>query len=1005
MHVMKKEGETLFQEEYKKLNDLQRQAVDTVEGPVMVIAGPGTGKTTILTLRIANILRKTDAHPSSILALTFTESGVHSMRRKLSRIIGSDAYKIKIATFHGFCEEIIQTYPEEFPLIIGSNNITEIDQMKMVESIIENADLNHLRPYGNPLFYVRPVIGMIRDLKREDISPDEFESIIDKQKKEFGEIDDLHHEKGAHKGKMKGKYRDLEKSIEKNEELLLIYRTYQKRLREENMRDFEDMIMVVVNTLSESEDLRLRLQEEYQYVLADEHQDANRAQNELLEHLTSFHDNPNLFIVGDEKQAIFRFQGASLENFLYFKERYPQSTEIILEDNFRSTQQILDVTHSLIVHNPTPFPELRAKLTAFHENTKKGVEISLHEFHTEEDEHLFIAEDIEKRISSGTDPNEIAVLYRNNRDLDLLLPHIEALSIPFVIESKSNVFDDMSVRKVIGLLQAIGSFGNDELLSKLLHIDIWGFDSLDVYKIDAYRKKERLNLYDVVRGETHLKKANVERVEDFLSFFQKLKRYSERASNEVLVSLFPDILSEFNITQYLLSSEGSLQSYRKIRSLFDEIKILSRAHRNYMLDEFLEYVAAVEEHNTDLSISTHTHADEGVRLMTAHRSKGLEFDYVYITQLVDKHWGNRRSFNFFHVPVSGLESLDIDRNEDERRLLYVAMTRARKEIIMSYGLYNLEGKEMFPSQFLEELDPTLIRKHEHDPMGDRDLPTGDKKRGSADSHIQEYVRSLFLEQGFSVSALNNYLVCPWRYFYRNLLRVPETPARHQLYGIAVHEALRFLFESMKRGEQPGKKELLSFFKNSLYRSVYSDVEYQEGLKKGEESLSGYFDTYNGTWEENVVTEYRVSGVPFTFEVSDESHDLILTGIIDKVEIIKDGKVNVVDYKTGSPKSRNAIEGKTKNSNGDQKRQLVFYKLLLDRYAGEKWEMVSGELDFVEPNSSGKYKKEQFEIDNEECKELEELIGRVAGEITTLSFWGERCNEKDCEYCRMRDMES
>lgn len=998
------DGETLFKEEYGKLNKPQKKAVDTIEGPVMVIAGPGTGKTTILTLRIANILRQTDADPTSILALTFTESGVHSMRRKLARIIGPDAYKVKIATFHGFCEDVIQTYPEEFPSIIGSNNITEIDQVKMIESIIAETELNHLRPYGNPLYYVRPVIGMIKDLKREDISPKGFLELIEKQKKDFENIDDLHHEKGAHKGKMKGKYRDLEKSIQKNEELLLIYRAYQEKLRAENMRDFEDMIMVVVNTLSENEDLRLRLQEEHQYVLADEHQDANRAQNELLEHLTSYHENPNLFIVGDEKQAIFRFQGASLENFLYFKERYPESVEIVLEDNFRSTQEILDITHSLIIKNPTPFPELRAKLTSFHGSSEGGVKISVHEFHTEEDEHRYIVEDIEKKLGEGIDPNEIAVLYRNNRDLDLLLPHIETHDIPFVIESKSNIFDDIHVSKIMRLVGALGSFGEEEMLGKLLQVDIWGLDPLDVYKIHAYRRDQRTTLHDVIRDKSHLKSADVENADAFLNFFEKLKRYSSKASNIPLVTLFPQILNEFGIIQYLLSEEGSLQSYGKVRALYDEIKVLSRAHKNYMLEDFLGYIEAVKEHNVSLSVSTHIQAASGVRLMTAHRSKGLEYDHVYVTQLVDKHWGNRRSLNYFHIPVSGLESIGIDQNEDERRLLYVAMTRARKEIIMSYARFNLEGKELLPSQFLEELDSSLIESYTHEPSLREEamvVAHSDPK----EEHVREYLRSLFLERGLSVSALNNYLSCPWKYFSRNLLRVPETPERHQLYGIAVHEALRFFFDTLKRGEDPGKEDLLNFFRQALQRAVYSDDEYSEGLKKGEESLSGYFDTYSGSWEEDVVTEYRVAGVPISLELTGETHELVLTGIIDKIEIMGDTKVNVVDYKTGTPKSRNAIEGKTKDSNGDQKRQLVFYKLLLDNYADGKWNMISGELDFVEPNASGKYKKEKFEIEQGEVRELEETIRRVGEEITTLSFWGERCDDSECEYCRMRDMQS
>ncbi len=351
-----------FENLYKKLNPEQKKAVDTIDGPVMVIAGPGTGKTQILTLRIANILQKTDVGPDSILALTFTESGTHTMRRRLAETIGSAAYKVNIFTFHGFCNEIIKAYPEEFPRIVGASSITDIDQIRIMEEVILSLKLERLKPYGDPLYYLRPVMSQIKDLKREDIDPLELEKIIIKQEEDFNTITDLYYDKGAYKGKMKGKYKDLEKNIEKSKDLLIVYRAYEEALKQSKVFDYEDMIMEVVRVLRKNQDLLLRLQEKYQYILADEHQDANQAQNHILELLSSFFDNPNLFIVGDEKQAIFRFQGASLENFLYFKKLYPRAALIRLERNYRSTQSILDAAHSLIQKNKVEDENLRVKL-------------------------------------------------------------------------------------------------------------------------------------------------------------------------------------------------------------------------------------------------------------------------------------------------------------------------------------------------------------------------------------------------------------------------------------------------------------------------------------------------------------------------------------------------------------------------------------------------------------------------------------------------------------------
>src|SRR3989344_2490268 len=342
-----------FDELYKKLNKEQREAVDAIEGPVMVIAGPGTGKTQILTLRIANILRKTDVPLDAILALTFTEAGESAMRKRLVSTIGSPAYRVGIFTFHSFCNDIIKRFPEEFPRIIGSTNVSDIDKIVIIKDLIEKTPLKLLRPYGDTFYYLHPTRQKISELKRENISPNEFSRLAAEKDKELKNVPDLLHKKGAYKGKMKGKYETMQKSIEKNKELLKLYVAYEKVLAERKLYDYEDMILEVIRSLEKKEDFRLRLQEEYQYVLADEHQDANNAQNKLLELLVSFHQNPNLFIVGDEKQAIYRFQGASLENFLYFQKKYKGARVIELVENYRSTQTILDAAYSIMFGGDT----------------------------------------------------------------------------------------------------------------------------------------------------------------------------------------------------------------------------------------------------------------------------------------------------------------------------------------------------------------------------------------------------------------------------------------------------------------------------------------------------------------------------------------------------------------------------------------------------------------------------------------------------------------------------
>ncbi|MDQ5927940.1 MAG: ATP-dependent helicase UvrD/PcrA, partial [Patescibacteria group bacterium] len=395
----------VFDKSYKGLNPEQKDAVDTIHGPVMVIAGPGTGKTTLLTLRIANILKETDASASSILALTFTESAVSSMRQKLFGIIGTDAYRVQINTFHGFANDIIRRYPEYFPRIIGSRNIREIEIIKMIREIIDANDFAHIKPFGSPFHYVRDAVKSIQSLKREGVTPEKFIENVELSSRPAPDgvhnVDDLPSKKDA----------DVEVRTLRNKELATVYKAYEAMLTERKLYDFDDMLLDVVAALRDNDTLRATLQERFQFILADEHQDANASQNAILELLCSFDDKPNLLIVGDEKQAIFRFQGASLENFLYFKRKFPSAKVIFLTSNYRSGQPILDAAHSLITKGslPADAEHLRKPLIA---NTKDSANIRVVATSSEKEERAFIVAELRTAQETGVPWEEIAIIYR-----------------------------------------------------------------------------------------------------------------------------------------------------------------------------------------------------------------------------------------------------------------------------------------------------------------------------------------------------------------------------------------------------------------------------------------------------------------------------------------------------------------------------------------------------------------------------------------------------------------
>lgn len=946
-----------FQKLYTSLNKEQKEAVDAIEGPVMVIAGPGTGKTQILTLRIANIIKKTDIPPDAILALTFTESGVFSMRERLVSIIGSAGYKVNIHTFHGFCNEIINRYPDSFPENIGARNINDIDKIVILKGIIEKSKLKHLKPFGDNFYYLNIVRGEISKLKRENILPDDLEKIILAQEKDFKNYD-LYHVKGAHKGKMKGEYIKLQKKIEKNKDLLTIYSAYREELSKEGLYDYDDMIIETIRALESDSDLLLQVQEEYQYVLADEHQDANNSQNRLLELLVDYHDNPNLFLVGDEKQAIFRFQGASLENFRYFQKKFPSALLVTLINNYRSQQTILDSAHSLIEG------ELKSQCKISPYN------IEVASFSKEDHEHLYITKDIGKKIKEGVSPEDIAVLYRNNRDVDGIVRVFEKENIPFVIESDQNVLSDTDIQKLIKILNAINYFGDDTKLVSILHIDFLGLDNLDVYKLINESRTTKTPLYELLQS-------------NFPELYNKLSSWKKIGENNNLLYFFETVIEESGFLSYILSK--NTDGLEKLNAFFDDIRVLVENHKEYLLPDLIDYLELLDEHNILIKKDSASIRPNKVRLMTAHRSKGLEFEYVYIVGVYDGHWGNKRIIEHFNLPTSG--STKEDHVDDERRLFYVALTRAKNGLYLSYSHSGRNGSLQLPSQFIEEISSSCMSvinttAFEESIEPDTLLRVNTSAEIGVDN--KEFLNNLFLSQGLSVTALNNYLRSPWEYFYSNLLRIPKAPNKHLMFGTAIDMTLKEYFDT--------KGDVIKIFEKYLGYQPMTEYEYNEAYEKGVSALKGYVKEYSKDWQyENIFGKYRINT---------EFNGIPIRGELDKMEILNGSEVNVVDYKTGKPKTRNDIEGKTKTSTGDYYRQLTFYKLLLE--LEDKYSMVSGEIDFVESDSKGRYHKEKFIIADEDVDELKETLVRVSKEILDLSFWDTECNPEKCHFCDLVD---
>ncbi|MFT5036493.1 MAG: DNA helicase-2/ATP-dependent DNA helicase PcrA [Candidatus Azotimanducaceae bacterium] len=990
---------TAFSEAYSQLNAAQKQAVDTIEGPVMVVAGPGTGKTQILTLRIANILLRTDIAASNILALTFTESGAKAMRERLRRYIGADAYRVNIFTFHGFSEFLIRSYPDAYTKVIGGRPATELEKIECIETILENTEIKILRPAGDPSYYINHILRMLGTLKQEYLTPDLFADVIAQQDTELLGIEKIH-VKGAHKGKVRGEYTKKEKGIEKNRELLYIYRQYETLLKEQHLYDFEDMIVETVKALQDNEDMLRDLQETYQYLLADEHQDVNGSQNRILELLASYHESPNIFVVGDEKQAIYRFQGASLENFLYFEEKFPNTTTIALTESYRSGQMVLDASHSLIHIDEGPAAALRVPLTSAH--TFSAVVEQRH-FSHEVVEDAWIRTSVQTAIETGTQPQEIAVIVRTNREVEQIALLLRKHGVQVHASADGDVLSHPITHSVLSIMSAIVETRHERSLFTVLHGSYWGVSKNDLVKIVS-AQRYGTTLLEIISDEQKLSEIGVHDSDAVVRVTRVLEAARSKEATDAPHRVLEFVLRESGFLDHVIATDP-FEGTRVLRRVYDEIESMVTRDNLATLTDVSAAFKKSAEYKLPINAPFIATSTQAVQVMTAHKSKGLEFDTVLIPHVTDSQYGGSKKRSYFDIPLTKhIDVSTLDELDDERRLLYVAMTRAKKSLCMSSSATNALGKELAPSRLFEDIDDAYCVTCTTIAEEDAYNPVSSLAQSHPAPKIEiEFLKKVLSERGLSATALNNYLKSPWDYFYRNVLRVPEVQPLHMQFGTAMHNVMEKVTAFHTREQKLSTDtEIQKLLEQELSRLPISKEEYVRRHERGLEALHAYIQHTAPSYPKKTSEEFSVrvtmdTGIP-------EFPELILTGKLDRLDFDSDGNVvRVIDYKTGKPKTRNVIEGNTKTSDGGYKRQLTFYALLLELYGDERYACREGVLAFLEPDSKGVIHEEAYTITDDEIAALHTEIIAVVKEIISGKFLGEPCDPNVSDYCDLVTM--
>jgi DNA helicase II / ATP-dependent DNA helicase PcrA len=976
------QNQQVFDRAYQALNPEQKRAVDTIEGPVMVIAGPGTGKTQILTLRIANILLKTDTPPEAILALTFTESGVKAMRERLHRYVGATSYRVPIHTFHGFAGLLIRDYPEAYARIIGGRPASEIERITIIETILASGDVRLLRPVGDPQYYVTPLLRMISEMKKEYITPDGLAVQITEDETALLGIEKIH-EKGAHKGKIRGEYTKAEQALAKKRELLHVYRQYEALLRDRKRYDFEDMILETVRALETNPEMLRDLQERYLYVLADEHQDVNGAQNRILELLASYHDRPNIFVVGDEKQAIYRFQGASLANFLYFEDHFADTTVIALIENYRSGQVILDAAHSLITTDDPTLAALRVPLTA--KVVPQSSTAYLH-FSHQGAEDAWVVHEVETLLKQGESPEDIAIIVRSNREVEQLSALLRQAAIPVRASAESDILEHPLMYAVEALIGAVAEGSNEAALFTVLHGAYWDLSNADMVRILAERSYQR-TLAQIIVDPALLAEIGVVEIDKVLRVGTVLSTARARALTLAPHRVLSGLLEESGLIAHVIAHDPH-EGSRVVRRLYDAVEaMVADPDGPRTLEAVMRHLALLREHKVALSVPLFGGETQAVLVMTAHKSKGLEFGTVFLPHIHDSNWGGGVRRSLFTVRLSSTaEATPEALLDDECRLLYVGMTRAKHTLYLSTAAMSIESKALVPSRLLDRVEGQYlpVRSSEAFEATLTPLSTLGVIPTIPLSTVTFLTESL-QARGFSATSFNNYLKNPWDYLYRNVLRVPEVQALPLLFGTSMHAVLQYATHMhTTTGTLPSLSVLRTQLELALQKLPLSVSEFTQLFEKGLAALAVYHDAHLSALPKQTREEIKLrvllpTGIP-------DFPELILTGSIDRMDFADDGKaLRVVDYKTGRPKTRNDIEGKTESSHGEYKRQLVFYALLLELHGNDMMMCNEGVLSFIEPTPAGVIKEESFIISREDIDSLKAELIQAVKDIMTGAF--------------------
>lgn len=934
------------------LNKQQLEAVVHKDGPCLIIAGAGTGKTRVITSRIAYIIEQKWAKPSEILALTFTDKAAQEMEERVDLLVPYGFVDTWISTFNAFGDRILREFALEIGLPINFKILSATEQAIFMRENLYSFDLNHFRPSSNPISHIEALLSHFSRLKDELITPDEYLQFTLKKKFEEAE--------------------EKEKALE----LAHAYERYQELMIQAGNLDYGDQMYLTHKLLKENKKVLEECRKRFKYILVDEFQDTNYAQYQIVRQIAP--EKANITVVGDDDQSIYRFRGASISNILSFKDDYKKCKQIVLNQNYRSTQEILDASYKLIKHNDPDRLEVQNKIDKRLISAKRGDSPRLLHCESLSCEADIVAGKIcELKEKFNYNYKDFAVLARANSHLEPFIQALNAKQMPSIFVGASSLFAREEIRMLISFLKCL-AYPDDNL-------SFFNLATSEIYKIDVdllssyYSKTKRQNrsfseVFASLEGADN-------KIEEILG---DISRYREKLSGDYRAG---EILYEFlKDKEYFkqLIENSSVESEVKIANIakfferiyqFDQVSTEKSVHRFLdSLEMIMEVGDEVQQSDVDTDL-------DAINLMTVHAAKGLEWPIVFVVNMVNERFPTRRRSESLPIPSELIKERLPEGDyhlQEERRLFYVGATRAKEQLFLTsaddYG--GKRSKKL--SQFvLELLDDPLLGKAKHKQSSLEKIEKF-KKLETPEVEIKDKnIRNSGLLY-LSRQQIDDYYTCHKKYYFVSIVKVPLPTDWHFMYGTAIHEALQRYFNKKIAGEKPDLDSLLldfnTFFKNEGF---ITRVQEEEKHRSAIETLSRF---YSKDQEENLLPDMIEEKFEFTQE------KVKVSGRYDLVIKDKSGS-EIVDFKSSDVKDQKEADKRIREST-----QMKIYALAWE----EKYGLIpKTTLSFIESGITGSRIFKETDLEK-----VREMINDVAEGIRKKDY-SAKPNSRNCKYCPYR----